>query len=176
MPCVYNAITRIIPIFDPSGSFAIMSLGDIPDGGRSLHVGAANPVTTSLAPLAFRESHATNPVPNVPATDLPVETLQAYGSDTKDEKASIVSDDAGVSPDTKYVNGEPVIESGEDVSNFIVDDRDDGDPALTFRSFVLGTIIAGLGAALAQVSLLDVRFTRIFNNHVVCLDLHLQTD
>ncbi|KAF9519304.1 hypothetical protein BS47DRAFT_1370739 [Hydnum rufescens UP504] len=38
------------------------------------------------------------------------------------------------------VNGKPVIQSGADVSNFVVDDRDDGDPALTFRSFFLGTI------------------------------------
>lgn len=54
---------------------------------------------------------------------------------------------------TRFVNGEPVITTGEDVSNYAVDVRDDGDEALTFRSFVLGTVVAGLGASLAEVSL-----------------------
>ena len=49
------------------------------------------------------------------------------------------------------VNGEPVIRNGEDVSNYLFDVRDDGDPPLTFRSVVLGTIFAGLGAAMDQV-------------------------
>lgn len=55
-----------------------------------------------------------------------------------DEKASLLSK-------------EPVITSGEDVSRYLVDTRDDHDPALTFRSLFLGTIFAGLGAALCQV-------------------------
>ena len=45
--------------------------------------------------------------------------------------------------DVVYLSGEPVIATGRDV----VDIRDDGDDALTFRSFVLGTV----GAALRQV-------------------------
>jgi hypothetical protein len=49
------------------------------------------------------------------------------------------------------VNGEPVITSGIDVSKYLVDLRDDGDPPFTFRSVVLGTVIGGLGAALYQV-------------------------
>ena len=52
---------------------------------------------------------------------------------------------------TQYVNGEPVITSGGDVSRFIVDLRDDQDPPFTFRSVVLGTVIGGLGAAFDQV-------------------------
>lgn len=55
--------------------------------------------------------------------------------------------------DTIFVNGEPVITTGRDVSRFVVDVRDDGDPSLTFRSIVLGTVFAGLGAALCQVLL-----------------------
>jgi hypothetical protein len=53
---------------------------------------------------------------------------------------------------TKFVNGEPVITDGKDVSRYSIDVRDDGDPPITFRSFVLGTILGGLGAALYQVS------------------------
>lgn len=49
------------------------------------------------------------------------------------------------------LNGEPVIRSGKDVSRLVVDIRDDGEDALTFRSVILGTIFAGLGAALCQV-------------------------
>ncbi|KAH9062283.1 oligopeptide transporter [Lactarius vividus] len=48
-------------------------------------------------------------------------------------------------------NGEPIITSGEDVSQYLVDLRDDEDPPFTFRSVVLGTVIGGLGAALYQV-------------------------
>ncbi|KAI8999139.1 oligopeptide transporter [Trametes punicea] len=55
--------------------------------------------------------------------------------------------------DVEYVNGEPVITTGMDVSRFLVDTRDDGDPALTFRSLFIGTVFAGLGAALCQIYL-----------------------
>ena len=51
-----------------------------------------------------------------------------------------------------FRNGEPVITVGRDVSRFVVDIRDDEDPALTFRSMFLGTIFAGMAAALSQVS------------------------
>lgn len=72
--------------------------------------------------------------------------------DSPYEKASFVEDAyEGQKEGVKYVNGEPVITTGEDVSNFLLDVRDDGDPALTFRSFFLGTVFAGLGAALCQV-------------------------
>jgi hypothetical protein len=49
-------------------------------------------------------------------------------------------------------NGEPIISTGHDVSRFVVDIRDDEDTALTFRSMFLGTIFAGMSAALSQVS------------------------
>lgn len=82
-----------------------------------------------------------------------------YVSDKLDspyERSSSVEDAyEGQKPGVKYVNGEPVITTGQDVSNFLFDIRDDGDPALTFRSFVLGTVFAGLGAALCQVSVVS---------------------
>lgn len=53
--------------------------------------------------------------------------------------------------DVVLLKGEPVVTSGKDVSRFVVDVRDDGEEALTFRSLVLGTVMAGLGAALCQV-------------------------
>ncbi len=51
----------------------------------------------------------------------------------------------------QYVNGEPVITNGRDVSRYLVSLRDDEDPPFTFRSVVLGTVIGGLGSALYQV-------------------------
>lgn len=59
--------------------------------------------------------------------------------------------DAFGNEEVVFVKGEPVITTGLDVSRFLVDTRDDGDPAITFRSMVIGTVFAGLGAALCQV-------------------------
>ncbi|EGO04012.1 hypothetical protein SERLA73DRAFT_165539 [Serpula lacrymans var. lacrymans S7.3] len=56
--------------------------------------------------------------------------------------------------DVVLVNGEPVVSSGKDVSRYLIDLRDDGDPALTFRSLFIGTVFAGLGAALSQIYML----------------------
>lgn len=53
--------------------------------------------------------------------------------------------------EARLVNGEHVITTGRDVSRYLIDIRDDRDPALTFRSLFLGTVFAGLGAALCQV-------------------------
>ena len=63
-------------------------------------------------------------------------------------------EDNSLEDDSKPIfhNGEPVITTGHDVSHFVVDIRDDEDTALTFRSMFLGTIFAGMGAALSQVS------------------------
>lgn len=52
---------------------------------------------------------------------------------------------------TSFVHDEPIIVTGEDVSNYAIDDRDDGDQSLTFRSLFIGTVVAGLGAALNEV-------------------------
>ena len=56
-----------------------------------------------------------------------------------------------------YVKHEPIITTGSDVSRFLVDVRDDGDPALTFRSLFIGTIFACLGATMCQVRLFGLR-------------------
>ncbi|KAL2860960.1 OPT family oligopeptide transporter [Aspergillus lucknowensis] len=50
--------------------------------------------------------------------------------------------------DVEYVKGHPVIRNGADVSRFIISDRDDGDPALTFRSLVLGTLFTALSSVI----------------------------
>ena len=61
----------------------------------------------------------------------------------------------------QYVNGEPVINSGRDISRFIVDLKDDQDPPFTFRSVVLGTVIGGLGSAVVEVCHVQSSYTRL---------------
>lgn len=64
-----------------------------------------------------------------------------------------LDEDESNEDDVVYVKGEPVITTGNDVSRFLVDVRDDGDPALTFRSLFIGTVFACLGATLCQIYL-----------------------
>jgi len=69
----------------------------------------------------------------------------------EDPTVTYASDSFADDDKPEYRNGEPVIRTGRDVSRFAVDLRDDGDAALTFRSIFLGTLFAGMGAALCQV-------------------------
>ena len=48
-----------------------------------------------------------------------------------------LDEDESNEDDVVYVKGEPVITTGSDVSHFLVDVRDDGDPALTFHSLFI---------------------------------------
>ncbi|EDP48038.1 hypothetical protein KXV98_009177 [Aspergillus fumigatus] len=58
----------------------------------------------------------------------------------------------GSQPDNaEYVKGHPVIRNGTDVSRFIVSVRDDGDPALTFRSIVLGSAFTALSSVITML-------------------------
>lgn len=54
--------------------------------------------------------------------------------------------------DVVRLQGEPVIRTGRDISHFLVDLRDDGDPALTFRSLAIGSLFAGMYIVNYQVS------------------------
>ncbi len=105
---------------------------------------------------ASRKDEPQSPVP--PVSNVSDEK-QSQDSDSKiDEKASISDDSltrSNTDEEVQMVNGEPVVTSGKDVSRYVVDLRDDGDAALTFRSLTLGTIFAGLGAALCQVRIMN---------------------
>lgn len=46
---------------------------------------------------------------------------------------------------------EAIIVTGEDAANFLLSVRDDGDPALTFRSLFLGTGVAAFQATMNQI-------------------------
>jgi hypothetical protein len=56
---------------------------------------------------------------------------------------------------SQYVHGEPVIQTGRDVSRYLVDLGDDQDPHFTLRSVLLGTVVGGLGATLYEVGLVQ---------------------
>jgi len=96
-----------------------------------------------------------------PSFDSPTPDEKSTAVDTPcDEKETAIGPDLdkyfsgfgdAVDEKPQYVNGEPVITSGRDVSRYLVDLRDDEDPPFTFRSAVLGSVIGGLGAALFQV-------------------------
>ncbi|CAE6446396.1 unnamed protein product [Rhizoctonia solani] len=106
-----------------------------------------------------------------PQSEVSVEKKFSPGRSTSkdlipslDEKLPLPDVDS-YSDDVKLVNGQPVIETGAHVSNFAVDVRDDGDPSLTWRSFWIGTVVAGLGAALYQIYIfkpIDVSVSGIF--------------
>jgi hypothetical protein len=83
------------------------------------------------------------------SSDEVIDKIELVG----DKGSSLENAYEGQKDGVTYVNGEPVISSGADVSNFLLDVRDDGDPSITFRSLFLGTIFAALGAALSQVRL-----------------------
>ncbi|TPX15929.1 uncharacterized protein E0L32_000263 [Thyridium curvatum] len=55
------------------------------------------------------------------------------------------------SEDVVYVNGHPVIRNGDDVSNFLISPRDDGDPSLTFRSIFLGSVFTALSSVITML-------------------------
>ncbi|KAJ5523608.1 OPT peptide transporter Mtd1 [Penicillium frequentans] len=64
-----------------------------------------------------------------------------------------VQDELGFQGDNneEYVKGHPVIRNGLDVSKFLVSTRDDGDPSLTFRSIVLGTVFTALSSVITML-------------------------
>jgi hypothetical protein len=104
---------------------------------------------------ASRDSQGT---PHDPSLPLPTALDEKLSSGSADKFKPNAENLKYMADDTMLIKATPVIQSGADVSNFVVDDRDDGDSALTFRAFFLGTVIAGLGAALARVDLTMVYY------------------
>ncbi|KAF5311075.1 hypothetical protein D9619_007886 [Psilocybe cf. subviscida] len=96
----------------------------------------------------------------LPTDDILKEKASSNGKDSASESIEVADEKAdfnayssydGGDEQPEYRNGEPIITTGRDVSRFAIDTRDDGDAALTFRSMFLGTMFAGMGAALCQI-------------------------
>ncbi|KAF1950451.1 OPT superfamily oligopeptide transporter [Byssothecium circinans] len=67
--------------------------------------------------------------------------------------------------DTRLVRGAVVISDGDDVARYVVSTQDDGDPALTFRSFIIGSGLTALAACINQIYFykpVDVSFASVF--------------
>ncbi|KAI2465651.1 putative OPT peptide transporter Mtd1 [Annulohypoxylon bovei var. microspora] len=69
-------------------------------------------------------------------------------SDETSAARKVDSEDSHHDDGVVYVKGHPVIRNGIDVSKYLVSCRDDGDPALTFRSIVLGSIFTALSSVI----------------------------
>ncbi|KZS93887.1 oligopeptide transporter [Sistotremastrum niveocremeum HHB9708] len=99
-----------------------------------------------------------------PSTSKQAEDEKAWKSDSGTSINDVVSPEKET-PDSDWVKGEPIISTGEDVSNYAVDVRDDEDPSLTFRSLFIGTCVAGLGATVNQIYVfkpVDVPISGVF--------------
>jgi hypothetical protein len=115
------------------------------------------PVPLSMAILqgmSLPTQHPSSSDPPTPdgksaSVDIPCDEKEASLDPDLDRPSSGFEDTVDEKP--LFVNGEPVITNGKDVSRYLVDLRDDEDPPFTFRSVVLGTVIGGLGAALNEV-------------------------
>lgn len=90
-----------------------------------------------------------------PSSSEKITTSSSMENSYHERQAYLDLENASKSNSTPSVgaNSERVLSSGKDVACFVVDLRDDGDESLTFRSFFLGTVFAGFGAALSQVLL-----------------------
>lgn len=53
--------------------------------------------------------------------------------------------------DDSHYDDDHLIVTGADASNYLLSIRDDGDPALTVRSMVLGTLVAAFQASMNQI-------------------------
>ena len=101
--------------------------------------------------LPSQHSSSYPPTPDEKSASVDIPCNEKGSSLDRDLDKSFSGFEDTVDERPQYVKGEPVIANGKDVSRYLVDLRDDEDPPFTFRSFVLGTVIGGLGSALYQV-------------------------
>jgi hypothetical protein len=111
--------------------------------------------------------------PRAPIVDVsePVDDLKDKlhlhdESESRDEKNLVPDLDTYEGKDTLSDLDDPdkIIKSGADAAQYMLSDRDDGDPAITVRSMVLGTAFAAFYAAISQIYKVSSRviwFTRL---------------
>ncbi|KAM6516931.1 hypothetical protein FSOLCH5_007880 [Fusarium solani] len=75
--------------------------------------------------------------------------LSSKSKDDQDHQVHQLHDEHD--EDTVYVKGHPVIRNGMDVSKYLISDRDDGDPSLTFRAIVLGSLFTALSSVITML-------------------------
>ncbi|KAK7225211.1 hypothetical protein V2G26_013214 [Clonostachys chloroleuca] len=66
---------------------------------------------------------------------------------------------------SQLVKGAVVVRDGKDISEYVVSTQDDGDPACTFRSFIIGSGLTALAACINQIYYykpVEVSFASVF--------------
>jgi hypothetical protein len=96
-------------------------------------------------------------LPDVPGTpeDLGEKDGRYGDSDSQDGK-DILSEPTrkGIKPELSALDlddPDKIIKSGADAAQYMLSDRDDGDPAVTMRSMVIGTAFAAFYASNSQI-------------------------
>ncbi|WRT64922.1 uncharacterized protein IL334_001862 [Kwoniella shivajii] len=79
----------------------------------------------------------------------PDEKLDNDSEDEKDLKLD--ASELRAQDEKELQNGHVVIRDGHDIARYVVSTQDDGDPALTFRSFVIGSGLTALAACINQI-------------------------
>lgn len=104
------------------------------------------------------------PLPSIaPAKDI---TTMNVDDDTSNQGLTSKGGKTGVDEaDTELVRGAVIIKDGNDVARYVVSTQDDRDPALTFRSFIIGSGLTALAACINQIYFykpVDVSFASVF--------------
>jgi hypothetical protein len=96
-------------------------------------------------------------LPDVPGTaeDSGEKDGRYVDSDSQDGK-DVVPELAGKGvglelSDLDFDDPDKIIKSGADAAQYMLSDRDDGDPAVTVRSMVIGTAFAAFYASISQI-------------------------
>lgn len=107
-------------------------------------------------------SNGLNKIASITPAPLVRPKTNEAGVDSDDEKIG-ESVKGGLSPrneneptvpellDHDFDDPDKIIKSGADAAQYMLSDRDDGDPAVTFRSMVLGTAFAAFYASISQI-------------------------
>ncbi|WWC59398.1 uncharacterized protein I303_101953 [Kwoniella dejecticola CBS 10117] len=125
-----------------------------------------------VVPTLPSESKAvTSPLAHVPA-DAETEGQLAASDEKFDQSSEDGKDLKNVDEaeireqnERELQGGQVVIRDGTDVARYVVSTQDDGDPALTFRSFVIGSGLTALAACINQIYFykpVSVSFDSIF--------------
>jgi hypothetical protein len=94
------------------------------------------------------------------------QSRDAGGSDAALDKLGDPEDPrTSENADAKLVKGSVVVRDGNDIAQYVVSLQDDHDPALTFRSFIIGSGLTALAACINQIYFykpVEVSFASVF--------------
>lgn len=111
-----------------------------------------------IAPKSLKTELAILPDVSISAAeDLGEKDVQYGSSDSQDGKETLPELTGNeVKPQSSNLDldlddPDKIIKSGADAAQYMLSDRDDGDPAITVRSMVIGTAFAAFYASISQI-------------------------